>query len=66
MGEAQQKEAELKRSDSQELLFVEAEKDIGELCDLIGDDEQAPEDDDEDQNVRYLKQIKYLIFVIYC
>ncbi|XP_046652369.1 uncharacterized protein LOC124343190 isoform X2 [Daphnia pulicaria] len=38
-------EKELKRSESQELLLVEAEKDIGEICDLIGDDDQTPEEE---------------------
>lgn len=32
-------EPELKRTDSEERLWAEAEKDIGELCDIIGDDE---------------------------
>lgn len=35
----------LKRSESQELLLVEAEKDIGEMCDLIGDDDQTAEEE---------------------
>ncbi len=60
-------EKELKRSQSQELLLVEAEKDIGEICDLIGDDDQTPEEDYGGQAVCQLifqiqKEI-YLSFV---
>lgn len=36
------------RSESQELLLVEAENDLGEFCDLIGEDEQAPEEREDE------------------
>lgn len=38
----------LTRSESQELLLVEAENDLGEFCDLIGEDEQAPEEREDE------------------
>lgn len=41
----------LTRSESQELLLVEAENDLGEFCDLIGEDDQAHEERDDEQTV---------------
>lgn len=39
----------LKRSESQELL-LEAEKDIGGLCDSIGEDDDPPQEEDEESH----------------
>lgn len=41
--------ANLQRTESHEQLLMEAEKDIGGLCDMIGKDDQTREESESDQ-----------------